>query len=229
MFTISEHTPDADLIRQAFKNAGFECFEQLNYSQPADDAINRLGTKLREHIKQARSKLDVISVDPDRFISFYRANLKAVGNKKSYFPLEVAKELITIGINREPPQARIFAASRRPERSSEQPFIDAAICVTWDSERCYYWLSTRCKESHPDAIKLLIVTAMKHASERGLIFDADGVNTLGAQRLFKTIFRMPNEEKRYIFTRTSRWSQLYEAHRSKIDKIKKFAIALGLR
>ena len=69
---------------------------------------------------------------------------------------------------------------------------------------------------------------MKYASKLGLIFDADGVTTPGSERLYKTIFRMPNEERRYIFTRTSRLSQLYETHRYKIDKLRRVAIASGL-
>jgi hypothetical protein len=71
--------------------------------------------------------------------------------------------------------------------------LDAAICIVWDKERCYYWLSTHRKDSHPDAIKLLITAAMKYASKMGLIFDADGVTTPGSERLYKTIFKMPNE------------------------------------
>ena len=227
-FSISEHTPDANLISEAFKYAGFECFEQINYSQPPEDVIDRLGKKLREHIKQAHNKLDVVHIHPDDFINFYRDNLKAT-NKKSYFPLEVARKMIEVCINREPPEALIFAARKKiAEHSSDTPVLDAAICIVWDKKRCYYWLSTRRKESHPDAIKLLIAAAMKHASKLGLIFDADGVTTPGTERLYKTIFRMPNEEKRYIFTRTSRRSQLYETHRYKIDKLRRVAIALGL-
>jgi hypothetical protein len=192
-FSIAEYTPDASLIRQAFERARFECFEHLNYSQPPEDITSRLGTKLREHIKQAHNKLNIINIDADEFINFYQANLSAA-DKKSYFPLEVAKKLIAIGIKRERPQARIIAVSRkRPERSSEERGIDAAICIVWDSERCYYWLSTRRKDSHPDAIKLLIVIAMKHAEELGLIFDVYCPDTSGSHRLFKTIFRMPNE------------------------------------
>jgi hypothetical protein len=56
-FSISKHIPDAHLIREAFKNAGFECFEQINYSQPREDAKGRLGKKLSQHIKQAHNKL----------------------------------------------------------------------------------------------------------------------------------------------------------------------------
>jgi hypothetical protein len=225
-FSMAEHTPDASLIRQAFECAGFKCFEHINFSQPPLDVISRLGTKLREHIKQAHSKLNIINIDADEFINFYRANLNAA-DKESYFPLDIAKELITIGIKRERPQARIIAASRkRPDQSFKQPVIDAAICIVWDSERCYYWLSTRRKGAHPDSVKLLIVIAMKHAEELGLIFDVYCPDTSGSQRLFKTIFRMPNEEKRYTFTR-SRWTKLYEAKRSTIHKLKNLAIAFG--
>jgi hypothetical protein len=230
-FTIAEDAPDAHLIRQAFKSAGFACFEQLNYSQPPEDVINRLGKKVREHIKQAHSKLDIINIDSNQFINFYLANLEIYDKKKCYFPLKVAEKIINISVRRDPAQARIIAASRKiPNGSAEQSVIDAAICIVWDDERCYYWLSTRRKESHPDAIKLLIVAAMKHASNLGLIFDADGVNTPGARRLFKTIFRMTTEEKRYIFTRTSTWSRLYEYCRYfGVPKLNKLQIGITTR
>lgn len=84
-FSIREHTPNARLIRQAFKYAGFECFEQTNYSRPPEDGINRLGRKLREHIRQAHNKLDVISINQDEFINFYRKNLEEA-KKKQFLP-----------------------------------------------------------------------------------------------------------------------------------------------
>jgi hypothetical protein len=68
---------------------------------------------------------------------------------------------------------------------------------------------------------------MKHAEDLGLVFDADGANTPGTQRLFKVIFRMPNEKKRYVFTRVSKISQLYETQRSNIDRIKKLTNSSG--
>jgi hypothetical protein len=229
-FSISQHTPNAALIRQAFECAGFQCSEQINYSQTPEDCVNRQGKKLREHIKQARNQLNIIDLSPDEFISFYQDNLRAADNKKCYFPIETARGLITASLNRSPPQARIIAAHKKAaKRFCEQPTIDAAICIVWDDKRCYYWLSSRHNESHPDAIKLLIATAMEHAKMLGLTFDADGANTPGAQRLFKTIFRMANEERRYVLTRTSRLSQLYESNRSKVDKVKKIAVSLGLR
>jgi hypothetical protein len=90
-FSISENAPNARLIRQVFQRAGFECFEQINYSQPPEDKINRLGPKLREHIRQAKNKLNVIDIDSKTFINFYQVNLKSIDDKKCYFPLEVAK------------------------------------------------------------------------------------------------------------------------------------------
>jgi hypothetical protein len=228
-FHVAEHAPDAYLITEAFKHAGFECFERIIYSQPPGNVTNRLGTQLRKHTKQALNTVSLIDIDPNTFINFYRANLEAE-NKNSSFPLDVAERLIAAGIDRDPPQAHIIAASKTVSgQSSDQPVLNAAVCIVWDKERCYYWLSTRRKGCHPDTIKLLITMAMKQATELGLIFDADCHSTPGTQRLFKTIFRMTNDEKRYTFTRTSRLSQLYEAQRSKIDKIKAFAIALGLR
>ena len=152
-FSIAEHTPNARLISHAFNCAGFECFEQTNYSQPPDDVISRLGTKLREHIRQAHNKLEVISIDPDVFATFYRNNL-ADNNKKSFFSLQIASDLIAACMTRKPPQARIIAV--RKKSTARPPAIDAAICIVWDKERCYYWLSTRRMDSHPDAIKFLL-------------------------------------------------------------------------
>ena len=146
MFTMSEHTPNAHLIRQAFKYAGFECFEQLNYSQSPENIANSLGKKLRAHVKQASNKLDVIDIDPVKFINFYQTNLLA-DDKRCYFPLETARDLIATCIAHKPPEARIIAACKKvTERPLEQPVIDAAICIVWDDERCYYWLSTRRSE-----------------------------------------------------------------------------------
>jgi hypothetical protein len=226
-FSISENAPNAHLIRQGFQRAGFECFEQINYSQPPEDEINRLGAKLREHIRQAKN---VIDIGPEEFINFYQENLKSIDNQKCYFPLEVARELIEASINREPPQARIIAATQKSSYPAyESTIIDAAICVVWDSDRYYYWLSTRRKQSHPDAIKLLITTAMRHANILGLVFDADGINTPGTQRLFNTIFKMSNLEKRYVLTRASKSTKLYEYFRYKFNEIKKVITPIDLK
>jgi hypothetical protein len=226
-FSISEHMPNSLVIRWAFERAGFECLEQINYSQPPDELL-KFGAKLREHIKQASSKLDFVDIDPDKFINFYQNNLKSTEHKRSYFPFTVAKDLIHVSMNRIPPQARIIAVSRKNQKSVYEQLVEAAICIVWDSERCYYWLSTRRNNSHPDAIKLLIYSAMKHAHKLRLVFDADGANTLGNQWLFKTIFGMRNEEKRYIFIRTSKLSELYDSQRATIDKIKRFMTQISL-
>ena len=225
-FSIAEHMPNARLINHTFNCAGFECFEQTNFSLPPHDVASNLGKKLREHIRQAQNKLELITIEPDIFAAFYQRNLDD-NSKKSFFSLDIASKLIATCMTRDPPQARIIAACKK--RAVRQPEIDAAICVVWDKERCYYWLSTRCNDSHPDAIKLLIKEAMMHSARLGLIFDADGVNTQGADRLFRLIFGMPNEEKRYIFMRTSRLTKICETSRSHIDRLKKFAVTVGLK
>jgi hypothetical protein len=133
-------------------------------------------------------------------------------------------------LNREPPQARIIAAvQRKSTATSALPEVDAAICIVWDSERCYYWPSTHRYKCHPDAVKFLIATAMKHAAKLELVFDVDGCNTPGTKNLFKTILKIPNDEKRFVFVRTSQLSKLYERHRSKIEFIKRVASAFGLK
>jgi hypothetical protein len=41
-FSVGEHMPNADLIRQAFECAGFQCLEQINYSQAPERHANKL-------------------------------------------------------------------------------------------------------------------------------------------------------------------------------------------
>lgn len=107
---------DAELIREAFKAAGFERSMVITYSLPpnAESIINRLSRKHAKHIISADRRLDVIDISADRFIKFYEANIKDAG-KVSNSPLGVAHDLIAAGGERNPPQVRAIAARKRPE------------------------------------------------------------------------------------------------------------------
>ena len=91
--------------------------------------------------------------------------------------------------------------------SDNRPF-DAAIACAWDEHRYYYWLSTRRHRSdgnaedkaNPDAIKVLILRAMSHAQEKGLIFEADCTD-LGDNHLLGKILKLQKEGSRNVFTR----------------------------
>ena len=110
------------------------------------------------------------------------------------------------GISRK--QVRAIAAKKRIVGSLDNRPFDAAIACAWDERRYYYWLSTRRHHSdgnaedkaNPDAIKVLILRAMSHAQEKGLIFEADCVK-LGDNHLFGTILKLQKEESRNVFTR----------------------------
>jgi hypothetical protein len=114
--------------------------------------------------------------------------------------------------------------------------LDAAIACAWDSNRYYYWMSTRrrhsqespCDKPHPDAIKLLIVNAMAHAKSLNLLFDVCGFNTPGAQKLYKELLRVPNEENRDLFERLTIFLRLYRTIKRRLVKLTAFQRAKGM-
>jgi VanZ family protein len=209
---------DAELIREAFKAAGFERSTQITYSQPpgAESIINRLSRKHAKHVISADRRLNVIDISADRFIKFYETNLKEAG-KTSHSPLGIAYDLIAAGGERNPPQVRAIAARKRlegeaegsPVANSEEYILDAAIACAWDNERYYLWMLTRRRgagpggKPHPDAVKLLVVKAMEHARSLGLIFDADGVGSEGSSRFYDKILKIPNMEIRDVYERNT--------------------------
>jgi VanZ like family len=215
-FVFGPASADAELIREAFRAAGFERSRVITYSLPpnAESIINRLSRKHAKHIISADRRLDVIDISADRFIKFYAANLKDAG-KVSKSPLGIAHDLIAAGGERNPPQVRAIAARKRPEREEngsldanlEEDILDAAIACAWDNERYYLWMLTRRRDAslggkpHPDAVKLLVVKAVEHARSLGLIFDSDGVGSAGSGLFYDKILKIPNMEIRDAYER----------------------------
>lgn len=202
----------ADLVRAAFKRAGFEHTYQTTYVRyPTDAPVTNLRKgKHNGHIRRASQRLDCVDINATEFVRFYEANLKAK-TKTSYAPLEIVTPLTDEAVRRG--QARAIAA--RPKDSwatakdSEFALYDAAIVYVWDQSHCYYWMSTHrldCSENlypkpNPDAIKFLAVHAMQHAQEMNLVFDADGVTTHGSEHLYRNMFGLQKEECRDVFQR----------------------------
>jgi hypothetical protein len=215
-FVCRPDSADTELIREAFKAAGFEQSTQITYSQPpdAESIINRISRKHAKHILSANRRLDVVDINADRFIKFYEANLREAG-KASHSPLGIAHDLIAAGGKRSPPQIRVLAARKRPESqeevspgaNSEEDILDAAVACAWDNERYYLWMLTRRRDAdpggkpHPDAVKLLVVKVMEHARSLGLIFDADGVASTGSGEFYDRILKIPNMEIRDVYER----------------------------
>jgi hypothetical protein len=229
-FTSGPDPSDTHLIRQAFTSAGFTHSTVPTYSQTPSqaDVLGRVRRSERRRIESARRNLDVVEIDEDEFVGFYSANL-AEAARAAGLPLDIAGALIAKGRVRNPPQIRVVAARGKQAGAP----IDAAIACAWDKTRYYYWMSARRRHStdspgdkpHAGANKLLIVNAMAHAQSLGLIFDADGCGTPGAQKLYTEKLRIPNEEFRDIFVRETRFARWYRAQQDRLEKFAAFRFA----
>ncbi|QNI32540.1 hypothetical protein H7849_00455 [Alloacidobacterium dinghuense] len=224
-FVCNPNASYADLVKNAFMNAGFKHTTQITYVRhPTDvDVMNTRKSKHNGHIKRACKELDCVDISGTEFVRFLETNLKARG-KKSYSPLDVMRRLIDEAVSRG--QARAIAA--KPKHfgngagNDSLATYDAAIAYIWDSNCCYYWMSTHrissldgsIQKPHPDAIKLLAVQAMHHAQEMSLIFDADGVTTPGTENLYRNMFGLKGEERRDIFQRTTALERLRQKYKS---------------
>ncbi|WP_109487595.1 hypothetical protein [Occallatibacter savannae] len=211
----------AGLVRSAFIQAGFEYTSQLTYVRlPEDgDVLSEKSRKHRGHIKRAAKSLDCIDVSACEFVQFFKENLDARG-KQSYAPLDMLPQLIGRAVERGCARA-IAAVAKSQSPQGPRPTLDAAIVYIWDDRRCYYWLSTHRvagagSKPHPDAVKLLLVNAMEHAQSMGLVFDADGVVTPGADHLYRTILGFRIEERRDVFVRLNALERMYQKSRLKL-------------
>jgi hypothetical protein len=213
-FVCNSNANYADLVRTAFRSAGFEHTTQRTYVRhPGNtDVMETRKSKHIGHIKRAAKRLDCLEISAEEFVRFYTANLW-VREKISYASIDAMRCLIEEGTSRA--QVRAIAARSKhdengtPHDGAEVPY-DAAIVYVWDQFRCYYWLSTRRVVSaessdpkpHPDAIKFLAMKAMEHAQAMSLMFDSDGVTTPGSENLYRNIFGLRDEETRDVFCRT---------------------------
>jgi hypothetical protein len=228
-FVCNPNISYADLVRDAFKRAGFQHSTETTYVRYPSDApvATQRKSKHNGHIKRAGKKLDCVDIDANEFVRFFRGNLRARG-KTSYAPLEIVARLTDEAVRRG--QARAIAAKPRDfgatAKSDESSLYDAAIVYVWDHSHCYYWMST-CRphfatnlypKPHPDAIKFLAMHAIQHAQEMNLVFDADGVTTPGSEILYRDMFGLRKEQRRDVFQRTTALERFVRrvARRSKL-------------
>ncbi len=215
----------ADLVRSAFKESGFDHTVQATYLRfPSEgEVLNARKSKHKGHIKRAAKELDCVHITAKEFVEFFEANSKSK-KKKSYSPLDTMTSLIEEAVFR----GHAHAVAARPKSRGQSvdgrgsPY-DAAIVYVWDNDRCYYWLSTHRMPSadlskakpHPDATKLLAVSAMEHAQAMNLIFDADGVATAGAQNFYRNMFGLREEHHRDVFQRETLFERFYQRCRQR--------------
>jgi hypothetical protein len=226
-FVCDPNSSYADLTRDAFRDAGFKHSTQVTYVRFPDEGevLSTRKSKHRGHLKRAAKGLECADVSAQEFFQFFKKNLMARG-KRSYAPLEILPGLIEEAISRG--CARAIAAKPNspggPGTSDQGLPYDAAIVYLWDSSRCYYWLSTRrisfggdpALKPHPDAVKLLAVTAMEHAQAMNLAFDADGAETPGSDNLYRNMFGLRNQQLRDVFRRSNTIERLYQRSKRRI-------------
>ncbi|GGD90522.1 hypothetical protein GCM10011390_06590 [Aureimonas endophytica] len=214
-FMCDPSTPYAGLVREEFEKVGFECEQHPNYLQYPDDVgvLERMKGRHRTQIKAAMKKTDVEDGSPDEFIAFYERNLET----RAHSPLPIAHRLLRAGVAAG--QVRIFFACNRAGAEGLDR-IDAAIACAWDGQRYYYWLSRRRSERaetphlpppNREATKILVLAAIDHARELGLVFDADSPETIGGRTLFSVLFGFQRIEYRDVLVRRTALTRLYDS------------------
>ncbi len=165
----------------AFQTHGFKLFPQytfcLDCRKSAEELWAGMNDKIRQNIRRAQEKFTATSVsDPEEFVGFYEANLKAHGKMGSFslnnFSL-LAQEARTRG------KAEILSAKRPDGRPT------AMIFVAWDDDHMYYIHSTRAQDPDDNgSVPLLLWSAIQLAQKQNQTFDFHGVTTAGAARFY---------------------------------------------
>ena len=212
------HFIDAAVLN-GFERADFQISTQKSYiidprGAPAA-ALARLDMSTRQRYRKAEKKLDIVEIAPSTFFHLYRRDLAARA-KTSYHDLNIAEKLASICRTRGAGCIRITAAKGKDAIDSGDHSYYAAIACLQDDAFSYYWMSTR--HSHVidpairnGAVKLLLVDAIEHASQAGLIFDFDGAASHGSGELYQG-FR-GTEVNRYVLTRKTLSARIVEAVR----------------
>lgn len=125
----------------------------------------------RTAVRRAQECLTVGPIDSlNAFLDFYNANL-AVRKLDNRYGTATMERLLHEAIVRE-------ACTLLGAFDSKGALV-AATVLLWDTQRAYYFLSTRRQDAHSGAVSLLIWSAMRMAGKRELSLDFDGVSTAG--------------------------------------------------
>jgi hypothetical protein len=131
--------------------------------------------KTRNLIRRSGEKNHVLPDGaPAEFLQLYSENSRMRQRQNHYDSQRAARALAT-GIQRD--QGRIYLCRDRVTGE-----LKAGIAVIWDSRYMYYLMSTRTVSADSGAVSLLVWNALQECGRRGLSFDFDGVNSMGAYR-----------------------------------------------
>ncbi len=181
---------DSHVVRAAFGKAGFTNIQRKTFlfrGNIADgDPIARLKSDARTKVNSARRDLEMASMDVDGFFDFYQENLVNYGGRKGAFSIMIDRETMKLGLG----NIEILAVRRkRAEGAESDSPIEAAILCGWDVDGYYKLMRVTYRNSaehnngidpHKHALKMLVVEAMKRATEKGLVLDVDGATGGGS-------------------------------------------------
>jgi len=154
----------------AWQINGFATRIQYTYIIQTDnyDPKKDLRDTTRRVIRRAQETLKIEEMSPERFTSFYSANIG--GARNSYFDLALLTPLQHECAKRG--QGAAFAAV------DAQGNAHSAIFFVWDSLDCYYFLPSRDHGSaHVGATAMLVLHGIELAKSKGLRFDFDGITS----------------------------------------------------
>jgi lipid II:glycine glycyltransferase (peptidoglycan interpeptide bridge formation enzyme) len=163
----------------AFQDRGFAVAHHYTFEIDCRKELEHLWDamhfKTRQHIRRAEKKYVTRTVDdPGAFTHAYLRNIKALG-KTNILEFERFPALFAECRSRN--CGEILAAF------AEDGTPAAMVYLVWSRTTMYYLLSTRRVDTADSgSINMLLWSAIKHAHERGLIFDLDGVYSSGTAR-----------------------------------------------
>lgn len=178
----------------AFNEAGYTTGVQFTFEiAPQADTVTwrQMRDKTRNVIRRAEERHAVqTSLQVEEFVSLYDNNLRERGDTNTTSRMvQVCTAALAHG------SGRFFAAK------DASGAIVGAIFVVWDRYTAYYLLATRSQTSDNGVVSLLIWHAIRDAHARGLVFDFDGVGTLGSRLFFTGFGGMVTP--RYVVSRIS--------------------------
>jgi hypothetical protein len=190
------HRGDAEAL--AFQSEGFRSGIQFTFEIAAPtelEAWNGLRHKTRNVIRRLQDQLDVSEIaDPEEFLRFYEQNLSTSG-KLMLEPRTQVAAVCAAALEKN--AAKIFCAKDASSR------LVGAIFLVADAKTAHYLMTTRAADAPNGTVNLLIWHAIRFSTERGLIFDFDGIVKEGAIPIYaafggqaKPIYIVSRESKK---------------------------------
>lgn len=134
-------------------------------------AFAALRSTARTAVRRAQECLTVEPIDSaNAFLDFYNANL-AVRKLDNKHETATMRRLLH--------EAMIRGACTLLGAFDSKGALVAGTALLWETQKMYYFLSTRRQDAHSGAVSLLIWTAMCMAGKRHLSFDFDGISSAG--------------------------------------------------